>query len=283
MLAESAMLVSLRISQLGLSTKSQAITDAAHVAYNITDKRAGYYRKFKVDKSDVKEISKVANLARTYHRNMTVPWGHDNYRLIPATLVQKYTRKIKSLKLEFESNVKDLKVKWPSILQASQNRLGPAFNQNEYPNATDVERFYDFEIHFKPIPQDDHFILKVEKDTLDEIKHNLIVEQEKNLQKISNNVWNRLYELVQRMAERLNDKDPIIYNTLVSNLEELVDILPDLNITNDPKLTEMGTEIKQKLIIFTPGQLRKDKQVRNKTAKEAKDIQKKMESFMGIS
>lgn len=281
MLAESAMLVSLRISQLGLSTKSKDVTDAAHKAYNITDSRAGYYRKYKVDRSDVKEISRVANIARTYHRNMTVPWGHDNYRLIPATLVQKYSRKIKGMKLEFESHVKDLKVKWASVLNSSKMRLGPAFDPNEYPDVSEVEKFYEFEIHFKPIPQDDHFILKVEKTTLDEIKMDLVKEQEKNLKKVTQNIWERLYELVQRMSERLNDKDPRIYNTLVSNLEELVDILPDLNLTNDPKLSEMCTEVKQKLIIFTPGQLRKDKRVRDKTAKDAKDIQSRMEVLMG--
>lgn len=283
MLAESAMLVSLRIGQLGLSAKSKDITDVAHKAYNIPDDRAGYYRKFKVDRNDVKDIAKVANLARSYHKKMTVPWGHDNYRMIPATLIMKYDRKMKSLKLEFESHVIDLKVKWPSILNAAKQRLGPAFIQGEYPNANDIEKFYEFSIHKKPVPQDDHFILKVEKATLDEIKKDFVKDQEENLKQISKNLMNRLYELVERMAERLNDKDPIIYKTLVSNLEELVNILPDLNLANDPKLSELCLEVKQKLIVFTPGQLKKDKRARAKTAKDAKDIQAKMGAIMGIT
>jgi len=163
MLAQSAMLVSLRISQLGLSTKSQDVTDAAHIAYNIPDKRAGYYRKFKVDRQDVIEISRVANMARGFHRNITVPWGHDNYRMLPATLITKYNRKMRSFKMEFESKVSDLKVKWPSIIQAAQNRLGPAFVMSEYPDVSDIEKMYEFNIHAKPVPQDEHFFLKIEK------------------------------------------------------------------------------------------------------------------------
>lgn len=281
MLAERGMLVSLRITQLGLSTKSQEVTTAAHQAYNITDNRAGYYRKFKIDRVDVKDISRIANQARSYHRQMTVPWGHDMYRLLPSTLIPKYNQRIKSLKMEFESNVSDLKVKWTSVIEAAKSRLGPAFKADEYPDVSEVEKFYTFEMHRKPIPQDDHFILKVEQATLDEIKQDLIEEQDKNLKQISQNLWDRMYELVERMAERLSDKDPKIFKTLVSNLEDLVDILPDLNVANDPKLTELCTDVKQKLIIFTPGQLKKDKKVRDKTAQEARDIQNKMEVLMG--
>ena len=283
MLAQSAMLVSLRISQIGLSTKSDPVTNAAHTAYGITDPRAGYYRKFKIDSNDVKDISSAANRARSYHRMVTVPWGHDNYRMLPATLVQKYSRKIKGFKLEFESHVKDLTVRWPSIIKSSQARLGPAFNKADYPNESHLEKMCSFEIHFKPVPQDDHFILKVESETLKEIKQDFKIEEENNLKIISQNLWERLYELVQRMAERLSEQDPRIYKTLISNIEELVDILPDLNLGNDPKLAEMCTEAKAKLTIFTPGQLKKDKRARDATAKEAKAIQSKMEAIMGKS
>ena len=281
MLENSATLVRLQASQMGLSKKDSAITKVAHDAYGIHDARAGHYRKYKVDRADVLKISKTANIARTFHRIMTVPWGHDRYRLLPATLIQKYTMKIKQVKMEFYSHVSDLEARWPSIVEAAKARLGPAFDQNDYVQAGEVMELYAFDIHFQPIPKDDHFVLEVEKETLKEMKDKLNKSQEENMENAMANLWHRLYEVVEKMAERLDDKNPRIFKTLVTNIEQLTDILPDLNLTKDPQLTDLCNDVKDKLCVYTPGQLKKDKRVRKQTAKEAKDIQNKMDAIMG--
>ena len=281
MLANSATLVRLQINQLGLSKKDNAITDVAHDAYGINDARAGHYRKFMVDRTDILKISKTANTARSLHRVMTVPWGYDNYRLLPATLIQKYTRKIKQFKIEFDSHVSDLEVRWPSIINAAKLRLGPAFDPNDYAMASEIPKAYLFDIHFKPIPQDNHFVLEVEKETLKEMKDKLNQEQEDNLENAMANLWHRLYEVVERMAERLDDKNPRIFKTLVTNIEELTSILPDLNLTGDPQLTDMCNDVKDKLCAYTAGQLKKDGRIRKQAASDAKDIQQRMDAIMG--
>jgi len=281
MLQNSAILVRVQVHQIGLSIKDNKVTDAAHKAYQINDKRAGYYRKFKIVWGDVKQISQVANMARSFHRMMTVPWGNESYRLLPSTLIVKYQRKIKLMKMEFHSHVSDLEARWPSIINAAQLRLGPAFNPNDYVNPTQLKDAYIFDIHFKPIPQDDHFVLEVEKETLKEIKDKLNQDQADNIEDAMSNLWHRLYEVVERMAERLDEKNPRIFKTLVTNIEQLTDILPDLNLAKDPQLTEMCIDVKNKLCVYTPGQLKKDKRVRDKTAKEAKEIQSKMDALMG--
>lgn len=266
---------------MGLSRKDAKITDVAHDAYGINDKRAGYYRKFKVDRADVVKISKVANQARSFHRLMTIPWGYDKYRMLPATLIQKYTRKIKQYKLDFFGHVSDLEARWPSIVSAAKLRLGPAFEPADYPKADEIKWLYNFDVHFKPVPQDDHFVLEVEKETLREIKDKLNKEQESNMENAMKNLWHRLYEVVERMAVRLDDKNPKIYKTLVSNIEQLTAILPDLNLSGDPVLTDMCNDVKDKLCIYTPGQLKQDARARKETAKEAKEIQDRMAAIMG--
>jgi len=282
MLADSATLVSLEIGQLGLSKKDTDLTNKAHAAAGITDTRAGYYRKFKIDRSSIMSISKSANSARLYHRMLTVPWGYDRYRLLPATLLMKYTKKIKNYKMEFLSHVDDLAVRWPYILNQAQIRLGPAYNKNEYPTANEVKSFYKFQIHFKPIPQDDHFILQVEEKTLKEMKNNLNNEQFKNIEDATANLWHRLYEVVDRMATRLDEENPKIFKTLITNIEDLTKILPELNIANNPVLTDMSNDVKNRLCMFTPGQLKKDSRAKDTTAKAAKEIRNKMNIIMGV-
>jgi len=282
MLANSATLVSLEISQLGLSKKDKDITDKAHQAAGITDTRAGYYRKFKIDRLSILAISRAANSARSYHRIMTVPWGYDRYRLLPSALLMKYTKDIRALKSEFLSHVDDLVVRWPNILITAQKRLGPAYNQSDYPITSEVKDFYKFQVHFKPIPQDDHFILKVEEKTLQEMKDSLNVEQHKNMEEAMSSLWHRLYEVVDRMATRLDEKSPKIFKTLVTNIEDLTSILPELNISKDPQLTDMCNDVKNKLCVFTPGQLKKDSRAKSETAKAAKEIRNRMDIIMGV-
>lgn len=282
MLANSATLVSLEISQLGLSKKDNEITDKAHQAAGITDNRAGYYRKFKINRMDILSISRTANFARSYHRMMTVPWGYDRYRLLPSTLLMKYTKKIKTHKMEFLSHVDDLVVRWPIIINEAKTRLGPAFDLSEYPVSVEVKDFYKFEIHFKPIPQDDHFILKVEEKALQEMKKSLNSEQDKNMKDAMSNLWHRLYEVVDRMATRLDEKNPKIFKTLVTNIEDLTTILPELNLSKDPQLTDMCNDVRNKLCVFTPGQLKKDFRAKDATAQAAKEIRNKMDGIMGV-
>ena len=282
MLANNATLVSLEISQLGLSKKDHDITEKAHIAAGITDTRAGYYRKFKINKQNIKGISMAANAARSYHRMMTVPWGYDKYRLLPSSLLMKYTSKVKEYKIEFLSHVDDLIVRWPSILNESSIRLGPAYDPNDYPMTYEVKSFYKFTIHFKPIPQDNHFILEVEEKTLNEMKQSLNDEQNETIKHAMDSLWHRLYEVVDRMATRLDENNPKIFKTLVTNIEDLTKILPELNISKDIQLTNMCNDIENKLCMFTPGQLKKDSRAKDVTAKAAKEIRNKMDVIMGV-
>jgi len=282
MLANSATLVSLEIGQLGLSKKDSDLTKKAHTAAGITDNRAGYYRKFLLSKAEITPIFKTANFARSYHRYMTVPWGHDKYRLLPSKLILKYTAKIKEFKIEFFSHVDDLVQKWPFILTEAQRILGTVYDPADYPMQSELKSHYKFNVRFKPIPQDDHFILQVEEKTLQEMKESLNKEQDDNLQSAMSSLWHRLFEVVDRMATRLDDSNPRIYKTLVTNIEDLVKLLPDLNISNDPQLTDMCNQIENKLCVFTPGQLKKDNKVKTQVAKDAADIRDKMNVIMGV-
>jgi hypothetical protein len=283
MIARSATLVSLEISQLGLSMKDLPVTTAAHQAVGISNKRAGYYRKFKIDRNDVRDVIRVAQNARAYHRTMTVPWGRDVYRMLPAPLIIKYTRGLKDFKREFYANIDDVVLRWPTILANSQSRLGSAYNADDYFAAKEIKAQYDFEIHFKPVPLDDHFILEVERETLEELKDQFNVDQDKNMKEAMTNLWHRLHGVVSNMATQLENAKPTIFKTLVTNIEDLVEILPALNLDNDPKLTTMIQTVKDELTGYTPGQLKKSKKARNNTAKTAKKIQKDMEAIMGTS
>jgi hypothetical protein len=69
----------------------------------------------------------------------------------------------------------------------------------------------------------------------------------------------------------------------VSNILELVDLIPGLNVLDDPTLNALGDEIKAKLGGVDPKDLRKDKGVRSQAAKDAEAIMARMAGFMNAT
>jgi len=93
-------------------------------------------------------------------------------------------------------------------------------------------------------------------------------------------LWLRLYKVVEHMVERLSKTEHKFKNSLVTNITELCELLPKLNITDDINLNTALNEIKTKLTEFSPTTLREDVAIRSKTAKEAEIILNKMKHYL---
>jgi hypothetical protein len=92
-------------------------------------------------------------------------------------------------------------------------------------------------------------------------------------------VWDRLYDRVKHMAEKLADPKAIFRDTLVDNTKELCALLPRLNFMDDPNLEALRLEVEGGLLKH-PEALRNDPDLRRDTAVEAKQIMDKMSVFM---
>ena len=68
-------------------------------------------------------------------------------------------------------------------------------------------------------------------------------------------------------------------NISVTNLKKLVDVLPKLNITNDPELERLGSQVRASLLV-DPKELRLSECVRAETAKAAAEIAQRMAGYM---
>jgi hypothetical protein len=72
----------------------------------------------------------------------------------------------------------------------------------------------------------------------------------------------------------------VFRDSLVGNIEQLVDMLPGLNVLNDPDLDAIGKEVKARLLGYDLKDLRKKPAVRSAAAREAQEIMDKMAGFM---
>jgi hypothetical protein len=277
---EKAMLVKLSISQWTARRFDLKATN--HVIKDYGAKNdAGRFNKLLVDLDAVKTYQKAANEARTFHYENTLPWGDDDSRILPAKNYIPYTKKMRKLKESFEKAVNDFVSEYPGLIDRAQRNLNGLFNVKDYPSSADLPGKFDFSVNVIPIPAAGDFRVSLSDDEVEQIKADIEARVQDSISTAMKDAWDRLFRVVKHMAEKLRDQKAIFRDSLVGNIQELCDILPRLNLTDDPNLKKVVRETKQALAGLDPEVLRKHEIDRKMAADQADGILKKMSSYMG--
>jgi len=97
-------------------------------------------------------------------------------------------------------------------------------------------------------------------------------------------VWQRLYDRVVHMADRLaklDDPKARFHESTLDNITDLCDLLPRLNVMDDPNLEVMRQEVEGKLSGLSKDSVVMSPTFRQTKIDEANDIAAKMAAFMG--
>jgi len=281
-IVNKAMLVDLDISVIGTSKKDEAITAEAQQK-NGAAKESGYFLKRIIDKKFT-TFNTIASQARTYHRKITLAWGDNGERLLPSKLYYDYTTEMADFKTQFEMEVQKFISIYPKILADMPAVLGKMFNPDDYPPQSDLPKYFSFETKIRPVPNAQDFRVDISEDEVKKIRDHIEQENQKLQKKAMDELWQKLYEPVKKMAEKLSDKDAKRYHkSLIENIIEITDILPMLNIKNDQALETLRKEIIDRLCNVTISDIKESLVVRQETADAATDIINQMETYMGIT
>jgi hypothetical protein len=85
-------------------------------------------------------------------------------------------------------------------------------------------------------------------------------------------LWKRLREVVSHMVDRLNEPESRFHATLVTNVFDLVELLPRLNVNGDAELNRLAEQIRQRLCNFSAQDLKKHDLLRVAAATDAAEI-----------
>ena len=82
------------------------------------------------------------------------------------------------------------------------------------------------------------------------------------------------------MVDRLNEPESRFHASLVSNVLDLVNLLPQLNVGEDPELNRFAGEIRTKLCGFTSRDLKTNDVLRVATANDAAALLYEMDAVL---
>lgn len=247
---------------------------------------AGRYHKVLLPKEALAEIQKIVSEARQEHYFLTLPWDDDGCRLLPAAAYMDHVAKMRLLSGRFFIAVDALIGQFSFLIEQAKTRLGGLFRQQDYPSVDELRAKFSFETKVRPLPDAGDFRVALGDEERDRVKRQITAAVEASLQVGSRDLWFRLYEAVQHMADRLTaykvtgeGVEHPFRDTIVSNLVKLVDVLPKLNVTNDPELSRLTEQVRGSLLI-DPNELRKSESVRLDTAQAAAAIAQRMAGYM---
>ena len=150
----------------------------------------------------------------------------------------------------------------------------------DFPTQQKLANSFGFWVKFLPFPSAEDFRVTLQPSDVDAIKAEMEVNVNHSIAEAMKEPFKRLHEVVRRMAETLGNSEAIFRDTLVTNVENLLEVLPRLNLTDDQQLTDSCNQIRAALVI-DPDTLRQNKAVRSDTASKAQAIMANLAGFMG--
>lgn len=268
---DSTVLVSLTIRQWNGFTRDKKVTEKVDADFH-TAGDSGNFNKRLLAKAVLAPIYKIANRARRDHQFYTVPWCYDSVNMLPSKLFFEYTNVMRGHTELFDNEVDNLVQQYPVHKANRAQQLGAMFNPDDFPSNDELRDMFAIEIRFMPTGSLKHIVIDEQAKDADKIKHAL-EEGFKNTQREAmKGLYDRVGNLLQYTHDRLINPDNIFRDSLIENLEQLVEVLPGLNVFDDPLLKKLENNIKSQLLVVDAKTLRRDPEVRIKIAQSANDL-----------
>lgn len=270
-LHKSAMLVKLTVKQWDTFKKDRAVADRVDEEFDTVGK-VGNYNKRLLSKHVTKPITTVIAKIREEHAERTTPWCYDGVSLLPSKLFLDYTTIMRGLKDRFDSAVDNFIMQYPIYKANRAAELGRMFRPEDYPARDDLRWRYEVSFKFFPVPQSDHFIVDLGTEDAERLKAELQKELVDTSTLAVKSLYDRIEDIVGHVHERLSDPANKFKDSTFENVVQLVEVLPALNVFNDPKISMLCHQIKLRIASVDPKDVRKSLVTRQEVANSAYDI-----------
>ena len=295
-IASSAVLIDLSIScWTGRKLDKRASNDVT-AQNNAAKGVANVHKKLLGDCAELDAVQKFAANARNSHYAMTMPWSDLGMRLCPTAKYvggtagsgnrDGYERTMTALQTEFFRLTDAFLNAYDWEIQNAQLKLGALFNVEEYPSRDSLASKFKFRFVAIPLPDAGDWRLDIGNEAAAVMREQYDKFYGEQLSKAMNDVWERAHDALSKMSERLDYADDttkkVFRDTLVTNVQEIVDLLGSMNVTNDPAMTEAHRRLDAAMQGITPDALREDAYLRAQTKRQVDDVKKIIDNLPGL-
>ena len=261
-LTDDAMLVGLRITAWsGRLYDRQA---SHHVAvHHDAAASAGRYNKRLLPKAAFAALTATMSEARTKHYANTLPWDDQGARLLSVANYDRYTELMNGLRERVVRQRARFIEDYDDYVDQARLDLGKLFRIEDYPSKEALQGKFSIRYRIAAVQDAENFMAKLATDDIERVKRDIECDIEERLHDAAGDLYRRLGEAVERVSERLQEDEngkPLVFrDTMISNVRDLVDVVPRLNIFGDDELARLCEQVKDRIASVEPDALRPSK------------------------
>uniref|UniRef100_A0A6M3IZ19 Uncharacterized protein n=1 Tax=viral metagenome TaxID=1070528 RepID=A0A6M3IZ19_9ZZZZ len=279
-LQNEAICVRLFPSQWGAKKVDKSVSKDTRDRYNAASD-AGSFSKKLAPAEFLSGVNTAFSAIAEFHKDMTVAWDDDGFRLLPNADYFDYMAGLDERKSAISRAVDLIIAGWDDFVNAERQRLGNMFNIDDYPKRHEVSEKYGVKIKRKIITDAGDIRIANHDKIEDAVREEVIAEQAENHKRAMTDLWSRLYGPVKKLADKIQDVDMTgARKTLVEDIWEVTQILPKLNVFGDPELKAMAEEVADRLCTHSVKKLKIDENAYAETKAAVDEIMKKMEGYV---
>lgn len=228
----------------------------------------------------LKDIGVSVSQGRGAHFRMTLPWSDIGPRILPAAMYMEYTAEMRRIKKGYRGAVEAFLAEYPHEVARAKERLGELYREEAYPEVDTLRKCFRWHVDILPIPDAGDFRVDLGAEETARIKENIERSVAATFNKAQEDLFQRMFQVVSRVAERLGDPEKIFRDSLIKGVVDLCDLLPKMNVTEDPRIDKLRDKVMKQIGTHTADDLRGDKTRRAKTADAAKKIMDDIKAFL---
>jgi hypothetical protein len=268
------------IGQLNIGTYSATIKDE-DLAREIEEAKGAEAGTAKVRKnlasknSPLHLVHKNATKHRVWWSEQSNPWFDGGMRAYAAAKHMDLLVEVGDRKREFFSYVDAFLPTYAAMIEDRRFQMAGMFNEDDFDSPAEVRKAFYFKFAHQALPNNDDIRVMegIDPSDVDGIVQSAMETQRELTQGAMKHVAERLMKAVEHMHNVLEakakDSKTKMHDSVMENILELVTLMPQLNLTNDPTLNEMAKRAKL-LATVSPVILKEDEFVRGERSEAAK-------------
>jgi len=226
------------------------------------------------------ELRTLAGQIRQYFYKITLPWSDEGFRLLPSNFYFDLMARMREFEASFEQGIESFLAVYPQYIDQVRPELNGLFREEDYPAADKLRDKFGIKLEILPIPSGADFRVQMSADEQARVSREIDTNVRQSLARGTEDLWKRLREVVSHMVDRLNDPESRFHASLVTNIFDLVEILPRLNVNGDADLNRFAEQVKQRLCNYSAHDLKNHDLLRVTAASDAANIVAEMDGVL---
>lgn len=259
-LSANYLLVDLEIRSWAGKRTDRAVSDEV-LANKGATRDGGKFVKFLLASADaeLETVKQMATAVRAFVYSRTVPWSsaesgaRRGSRLLGAKGSIEFLKELNQIKREYDDHVSKLASVWDErVAQAKANLSGLSAN-DKYPTAQEIPELFSISVDMRPVPKHSDFSrINIPAELAEALGQSNAAETVTQLNNAMDDLRERLLKELARIGTQMQkvavgDKTRL-YDSLITNMQELVALTRSMNVTGNPALTKLADDIETKLL-----------------------------------